>query len=58
MSVIGDIWKVAKELGAFVLGDKKQPKLEEPIGELETEREAQKMADRRRERAAKKNGDR
>jgi len=43
-------------IGRFVLGDNEEPKLEEPIGELEVEKERQRIADRRRERASRRNG--
>lgn len=45
----------AIELGKFVLGEKPKAVLEEPIGELEVEKEKQRIADRRRERAARRN---
>ncbi len=58
MSIISDAWKVVTDLGRFIIGDKKQPKLEDSLGELETEKEKQRIADIRRDRAARKNHDR
>jgi hypothetical protein len=56
MGIADKLIDAAVSLGRFLLGDKPEPKLEEPLGELEVEKERQRMADRRRERAAKKNG--
>lgn len=56
MSILEKLLDKALEFGKFVLlGEKQKPVLEEPLDELKTERAAQRIEDRRRERAAKKN---
>jgi hypothetical protein len=55
MSWVKDAIDTVVELGKFIIGDKKPVVLEEPLDELKVEKSAQKIADRRRERAARKN---
>lgn len=55
MSILDKLLDKALELGRFIIGDKPSAALEEPLDELKTEKEAQRIADRRRERAARKN---
>lgn len=56
MSWLKDAFGAVVELGKFVLlGQKPKVVLEEPLGELEIEKEKQRVADLRRERAARRN---
>lgn len=55
MSIISKVVDAAKAFGKFVIGDKDQ-KLEDPLGELETERVAQEVQDRRRDRKNRGHG--
>ena len=56
MGVLKDILGMAKDFAAFIIGDKKPAVLEPPLGELETEKRKQALADKRRERANRKHG--
>lgn len=56
MSWLKDAFGIVVDVAKFiVLGDKKPVVLEEPLDELKVEKTAQSIADRRRERAAKRN---
>lgn len=45
---IGKIIDAVVRLGKFVLGDKPEPKLEEPLGELKSEKRRRELEEARR----------
>jgi hypothetical protein len=56
VSWVKDAIVAVVDVAKFIIGDKKPVVLEDPLDELKTEQAAQDIADRRRERAAKRNG--
>jgi hypothetical protein len=50
MGILSDVVDAAIKLGKFIIGDKSEPKLEEPIGELEVEKRKRELEEARRMR--------